>query len=278
MKEDSRSHKQESRAATRSAASTVPEQARAEARTENRTAARAKNLEFTQVRAFARAELSGWSAGEAAWLLLTCLATAGLSIWWGESPLGIVAAVAGIAYVVFSGLGKLSAYAFGLVNVLAYSHMALQASYYGEVALNLLCYLPLLAVGFATWSRNMNEQTGEVKKRSLGPGRTAALLAVALAATAALGWVLQLLGGALPFADALTTALSVLAMALSVGRYLEQWALWIVVDAVTVGMWAAAFTAGTESLAMLLMWSIYLVNGIVMLTRWAREVRSNATS
>lgn len=271
MREESHSHTQESRdAAAKSAASTPPEQARAEAETGSRG--------FTRARAFARAELSGWSAGEAAWLLLTCLTTAGLSIWWGESLLGIVAAVAGIAYVVFSGLGKLSAYAFGLVNVLAYSRMALQASYYGEVALNLLCYLPLLAVGFATWSRNMNEQTGEVKKRSLGPRRTAALLVIAIAATAALGWVLQLLGGALPFADALTTALSVLAMALSVGRYLEQWALWIVVDAVTVGMWAAAFAAGTESLAMLLMWSIYLVNGIVMLTRWTREVRSNATS
>lgn len=247
MKEDSRSHKQEGRG-------------------------------FARARAFARTELSGWSAGEAAWLILTCLATAGLSAWWGESPLGIVAAVAGIAYVVFSGLGRLSAYAFGLVNVLAYSRMALQASYYGEVALNMLCYLPLLAVGFATWRRNMNSQTGEVEKRSLGPKRTAGLLAASLAATAVLGWVLQLLGGALPFADALTTALSVLAMALSVGRYLEQWALWIAVDAVTVGMWAAAFAAGTESLAMLLMWSIYLVNGIVMLTRWTSEVRSGGSA
>lgn len=124
----------------------------------------------------------------------------------------------------------------------------------------------------------MNEKTGEVEKRSLGPKRTAALLAVALAATAALSWVFQTLGGALPFADALTTTLSVLAMALSVERYLEQWALWIVVDVVTVGMWAAAFAAGTESLAMLLMWSIYLANGIVMLDRWAREVRASTAS
>lgn len=229
-----------------------------------------------RTRSLVEARATGRRRREVAWLLLTCLVTAGFSVWWGETFPGIVAAVAGIAYVTLNGLGRLSAYAFGLVNVLAYSHMALQASYYGEVALNLLCYLPLLAVGFATWRRNMNEKTGEVEKRSLGPKRTAALLAIALAATAVFGWVLQLLGGALPFADALTTALSVLAMALSVGRYLEQWALWIAVDAVTVGMWAAAFAAGTESLAMLLMWSIYLVNGIVMLARWTREVRSNA--
>lgn len=270
MRENSRPYTQENRVTTQNAAPAAPEQTQADSKTKNRG--------FARVKAFFRAELSGWSAGEAAWLLLTCLATAGLSAWWGESPLGIVAAVAGIAYVVFSGLGKLSAYAFGLVNVLAYSRMALQASYYGEVALNLLCYLPLLAVGFATWSRNMNEQTGEVEKRSLGPKRTAALLAVSLAGTAALGWVLQLLDGALPFADALTTALSVLAMALSVGRYLEQWALWIAVDAVTVGMWAAAFAAGTESLAMLLMWSVYLANGVVMLARWTREVRTSGAT
>lgn len=219
-----------------------------------------------------------WSGAEIAWLLLTCLFTAAFSVWWGETPLGVVAATTGIAYVVLTGKGRLSAYAFGFVNVLAYSHMALQASYYGEVALNLLCYLPLLAVGLAMWSRNMDEQTGEVEKRSLGLGKTVALASAALAATAALGWILQALGGALPFADALTTTLSVLAMALSVGRYLEQWALWIVVDAVTLGMWAAAFAAGTESLAMLLMWSLYLANGVIMLARWTRQVRQNAGS
>lgn len=230
----------------------------------------------SRTRSLIETRAANWRGREIAWLLLTCLVTAGLSAWWGETPLGIVAAVTGIAYVVLNGLGRLSAYAFGLVNVFAYSHMALQASYYGEVALNLLCYLPLLVVGFATWKHNMNEKTGEVEKRLLGPKRTAALLVISLASTAVLGWALQMLDGALPFADALTTAFSVLAMALSVGRYLEQWALWIVVDAVTVGMWAAAFTAGTESLAMLLMWCIYLVNGVVMLARWTREVRTSA--
>lgn len=242
---------------------------------ENAERATASSPHANQARSLIETRITGRHKREIAWLLLTCLVTASLSAWWGETPLGIVAAVAGIAYVVLNGLGRLSAYAFGLVNVFAYSHMALQASYYGEVALNMLCYLPLLIVGFATWKRNINEKTGEVEKRFLGPKSTAALLAIALAATAVLGWVLQMIGGALPLADALTTALSVLAMTLSVGRYLEQWALWIVVDAVTVGMWATAFVAGTESLAMLLMWCIYLINGIIMLVRWTREVRAS---
>lgn len=188
--------------------------------------------------------------------------------------MGVVSATAGIAYVVISGKGRPIAYAFGAVNAIAYSCIAARAAYYGEVALNVLCYLPLMLVGFIAWRRNMNASTGEVLKRALAAcGRLACALVICLA-TASLGWVLWQMGDPLPLADALTTVMSVAAMVLSVGRYAEQWALWIVVDAVSVGMWAYAFSFGAGSVATLLMWVVYLVNGVIMHFRWMREVAS----
>lgn len=219
-------------------------------------------------------ELNGWHAPEVVWLLATCLMVAGVSLWQGEGALGIASATTGIAYVVLAGKGKLSAYAFGAVNVITYSCIAMQAAYYGEVMLNMLCYLPMMVVGFIVWRRNMDADTGEVRKRALALRMRVALGASVAMATVVLGLALRWMGDPLPFVDAFTTVASVVAMALSVGRYAEQWMLWIVVDAVSIGMWMHAFSSGFESLATLLMWAVYLANGVLMQVRWSREAAS----
>ena len=89
------------------------------------------------------------------------------------------------------------------------------------------------------------------------------------------GLVLKAINGNLPFIDSMSTVVSVVAQILSVKRLTEQWVLWIVVDVVTVIMWAVNFANGGESIATLLMWSIYLLNAVFMYIKWKREVGTN---
>ena len=65
------------------------------------------------------------------------------------------------------------------------------------------------------------------------------------------------------------------AQILSVKRLTEQWVLWIVVDVVTVVMWGINFAQGGETVATLAMWSVYLINAVIMYIRWNREGRAN---
>ena len=52
-------------------------------------------------------------------------------------------------------------------------------------------------------------------------------------------------------------------MILMAWRYMEQWVLWIVVDIVSVWMWYLTIDAnGARDIAMLVMWSAYLVNRV----------------
>ena len=81
------------------------------------------------------------------------------------------------------------------------------------------------------------------------------------------------MGGNLPFVDSMSTVVSVVAQILCIKRYVEQWVLWIVVDIVTVIMWIAAFFIGGESVATLLMWSVYLINAIIMFIKWSKETK-----
>lgn len=220
-------------------------------------------------------ELSGWKLWEVSWLLLTIVIILALAIYWQDTIIGIISATTGVACVVCTGKGKLSAYVFGIVNTLLYAIIAYQARYYGEVMLNVIYYFPLQFYGIYVWSKHMNADTHEVNKRQMKyRGKILLLLLVAFA-TMLYGYVLQGMGGKMPYVDALSTVVSVVAMMVSIKMYAEQWLLWIVVDVVTVIMWTIAFLQGNDSISTLIMWIIYLGNAIIMYFKWVKEAKEN---
>lgn len=217
-------------------------------------------------------EFRGWKFWEVAWLLIACAVITGLSIYWGDTLMGIISATTGVACVICTGKGKLSAYAFGLVNSILYAIIAYKATLYGETMLNALYYVPMQFYGFYVWSKHMNEETAEVEKLHMSMKlRVFALLGLILG-TVGYGFILKSLGDAMPFIDAFTTVSSVVAMIISVKMFAEQWWLWVAVDVFTVFMWAKAYMAGNDSIATLLMWIVYLGNAIIMCIKWEKEI------
>ncbi len=225
-------------------------------------------------RTWARNETRGWRFWEIAWLAACCATILGLALYWNEGPLGVISAVCGVVYVVLIGKGKTSAYLFGVVNVLAYSWIAFEARYFGEATLNLAYYLPTQLLGFYLGNRNANPETGEMGKRRASRG-TAAFGASAIAlGTAVYGEFLRRIGGDAPFVDALTTVASVVAMLATLKTLVEQWAIWFLVNSVTIFLWARAFWNGEENAgATLVMWALYWANAVVMWIKWEIELR-----
>lgn len=224
---------------------------------------------------FIKNELAGWKKIEVFWLLLACGVIAGLSIYWGDTLMGIISATTGVACVVCTGKGKLSAYIFGLINCVLYAIIAYGAKLYGETMLNVIYYVPMQFVGFVVWKKNMNKETNEVMKRHMkNRGRIICLVAM-IGLTIAYGFLLRHLGDAMPFVDSFTTVSSVVAMIVSIGMFAEQWWIWFVVDVFSVYMWWCNFRTGSDNMATLLMWVIYLGNAIIMLIRWEKEIKRN---
>lgn len=223
------------------------------------------------VKKYIKAELKNWRAIEVFWLFAAVITILILSIYWKDNWIGITAAVTGVACVVLTGKGKLSSYLFGIINVLFYAYTAYYAKYYGEVMLNMLYYLPMNFVGWYAWHRHMDEETGEVVKKRMSVQNSVIVFLITGIAIVIYGLILRAMGGNLPFVDSMSTVVSVVAQILCIKRYVEQWILWIVVDIVTVIMWVAAFFTGGESVATLLMWSVYLINAIIMFIKWNKE-------
>lgn len=216
-------------------------------------------------------EFEGWKFWEVSWLILACGIITGLSIYWGDTLMGIISATTGVACVICTGKGKLSAYVFGLINCVLYAIISYKAKLYGETMLNALYYVPMQFYGFYIWSKNMNEETKEVIKKAMTWKMRGLFTLLIGIGTIIYGLVLNYLGDSNPYLDSFTTVCSVFAMVISIKMYAEQWIIWVVVNIASVIMWAIAFSSGNDNIATLLMWCVYLINAVIMLIKWMKE-------
>lgn len=223
------------------------------------------------IKCFIKEEISGWKKIEVLWLFIACIIITSLSIYWQDTIMGIISATTGVACVVCTGKGKLSAYIFGLVNCVLYAIISYNANLYGETMLNALYYIPMQFVGFYIWNKNMDKEKHEVKKLHMSNKTRIKWLLIMIVGTILYGFILKYLNDAMPFVDSFTTVSSVVAMIVSVKMYSEQWWIWILVDIFSVYMWWCNFTIGNDNLATLLMWVVYLGNAIIMCIKWEKE-------
>lgn len=196
--------------------------------------------------------------------------------------IGSVAGIAGVLCVVLVAKGSIWNYLFGLVNVSMYAYISYKASIYGDAALNALYYVPMQFIGWWQWRKRgaaVSEAEAEgkgvqVKARRFNWTQRAVLAASCAAAVIAGGFILRHFGDPQPFKDSTTTVLSIVAQALMALAFMEQWALWIITNVVSVVMWVICVMRGEAHAAvMVIMWSFYLLNSINGLRVWLKLSR-----
>lgn len=195
---------------------------------------------------------------------------------------GSTAAIAGVLCVVLVAKGSIWNYAFGLVNVSMYAYISYKASLYGDAGLNAFYYLPMQFIGWWQWRKRgaamsqaeAGERSVQVKARRFTWEQRLILFLGCAAAVIAGGYVLKYLGNPQPFKDSATTVLSIVAQALMALAFMEQWALWIITNIISVVMWCICVTRGdAHAGVMVIMWTFYLLNSINGLRVWLRLSR-----
>lgn len=125
----------------------------------------------------------------------------------------------------------------GLVGVSAYAVVFFEARLLAEVGLQAVYFVTSLQAIWL-WLRGGPART-ERPVSSLPAWWWAPTLFVVAVATWALYEVLVHLRGEVPFWDALTTVLSLVAHVYLMGRYVQSWYVWIVVDTIYVPLYAS---------------------------------------
>lgn len=200
-------------------------------------------------------------------------------------PVGSVAGVAGVLCVVLVAKGSIWNYLFGVINVSLYAWISYKASLYGDAGLNALYYLPMQFIGWWQWRRRGAATSSaeaermscgadsdtRVKARSMNSVLRLALALVCAVLVVAVGFLLRSLGDPQPFKDSATTVLSIIAQALMAMAFMEQWALWIVTNILSVIMWSICVVRGdAHAGVMVIMWVFYLLNSLNGLRVWAK--------
>ena len=208
------------------------------------------------------------------WFLIigTTVVSAVSSVVAGNwDTLGFIVAVTGIINLVLCARGNIWNYAFGIVYNAIYVYISWKSRLYADSAIYLLYYLPMQFIGWFSWKKNQNQESGAVNAVHLTRRTALMLLLVAAVLIPVFAWILGLpaIGDSQPWLDATTTVVSILAMYMMVKAIAEQWYIWIVLDAVQVVKWTIATVQGEEHAAlMLVMFAFFLANAVYGLIQW----------
>ena len=178
-----------------------------------------------------------------------------------DTPLNIIAGVAGVISVVLCAKGKVTFYFIGFVQTCTYLILAWQNHFYGEVIEN-LWYFVTMIWGIFVWKSNSKQNedgTEEVLSKKFTPSQWFLSIVGTIASTVAMGYFLDRIGSAQAYTDAATNVMAIFAQLLMVRRYREQWIWWAVIDLLCIKLW---FVAGNWSMvAMYVGWTANCIYG-----------------
>lgn len=178
-----------------------------------------------------------------------------------DTPLNIIAGIAGVISVVLCAKGKVVFYFIGFIQTITYLFLAWNNQFYGEVLENLF-YLVTMIWGIFVWKKNShhnNDGTEDVIAKKFTTLQWIFSIFITLVSTIIMGYLLESIGSAQAYTDAATNVLAIFAQLLMVRRYREQWIWWLIIDLLCIKMW---FVAGNWSMvAMYIAWTANCIYG-----------------
>ncbi|MFP5594986.1 nicotinamide riboside transporter PnuC [Kluyvera sp. 142486] len=224
------------------------------------------------------------------------LGAGGYDLSWIEA----VGTVAGLLCIWLASLEKIVNYLFGLINVTLFAIIFFQIQLYASLLLQLFFFAANL-YGWYAWSRQTSQNEAELQIRWLPLPKALGWLAACVVAIALMTLyidpvfavltrvavnVMQGMGmnvvmptlqpDAFPFWDSSMMVLSIAAMVLMTRKYVENWLLWVIINVISVAIFALQ---GVYAMALeYLILTFIALNGSRMWMNSARERGSRALS
>lgn len=184
------------------------------------------------------------------------------------NPLEIIAVALGIANVALLVRRSIWNYPFGMAMVALYFGIFREARLYGEAGLQVFFFV-VQGWGWWLWAR-AGGLARMVAVEWMTPRARAAALALVAASSITIGWSMaRFTDAVMPYADATIAGASMVAQVLLAMRRIENWALWIAIDVLSIGVYlnrGLYLTAG--------LYVVFLALATAGLMQWARAARS----
>ena len=160
----------------------------------------------------------------------------------------------------------------GLVMVALYAVVFFQAKLYADAGLQVV-YFVLQIYGWYEWLHG-GKARGKLDITRLNLRLGIALVVTAAAATALMGYLLATkTDAALPYWDSTATVLSLIAQWMLARKIIENWLVWITVDLLSIGIYAAKALYPTMAL-----YAAFLTLATLGWIEWRKSLNTPATN
>jgi len=190
--------------------------------------------------------------------------------WLGTHYLEVLGVVFSLLYLVFSIRQNILLWPLGIISALLYMAVFYQSKFYADMGLNGY-YVVISIYGWILWGKGSASGDPELRVSRLGKRHALVLLVITAVAFGGIGSLLdRFTDSPVPYWDAFTTALSFTATWLLARKILENWILWIVVDAVSMGLYLYRGLYPT-----LLLFAIYTTMAVIGYLNWTRSFKTD---
>lgn len=187
--------------------------------------------------------------------------------WLSGNFVELLGAVLGIAYIFFSIRQSIFTWPVGLATSVLYVWVFFISKLYADMGLQLY-YVFISLYGWYEWRHgSQTEKDGELKISRVTTTLGFTLSVVSLLLFLAIWFVLKnYTDSPVPLADALATSLSIVATWMLARKILEQWLVWIFVDAFSIGLFW--YKNLMPTVALFVVYTIMAVAGFV---EWKKQ-------
>ncbi|WP_251620533.1 nicotinamide riboside transporter PnuC [Odoribacter lunatus] len=181
--------------------------------------------------------------------------------------LEITGTLVGVLYLWFEYKASIWLWVAGIVMPAISLLVYYRAGLYADFGINVY-YLLAGVYGWLLWLRGVSGKK-ELPVIHTPVNLVPLLLVVVVVLLGGIAWVLiSFTDSTVPWADSLTTALSIIAMWMLAHKQAEQWLVWIVVDAVSCGLY---FYKGLPFYAVL--YGLYTIIAFFGYFKWCRMIQ-----
>lgn len=155
----------------------------------------------------------------------------------------------------------------GIANNILSIVVFYRARLFGDMSLQFF-FIAVSIYGWWHWLHPDDRHRGEVKVTRIPVKATIVLVALTAAATYILVQGLRKIPGTTPWPDASTTCMSLAAQFMQSRKWIENWAVWIAVDVISIALY---IYKGLGLFALL--YAVFLAMCIAGLVEWRRDLR-----
>lgn len=168
--------------------------------------------------------------------------------------------------ILFAGRNSVHTWWTGIVGCLLFGLVFFSAKLYADTTLQIFFIITSI-IGWANWQRGGGASRLPVRRTRVTP--LAGGMCGAVVVTALYGWLLHRFTDAYaPFVDSAVLAFSVLGQFLLMGRRIENWWCWLLVNTIAVPLYTTRGLYVTAAL-----YAVFWVNAVVSLFHWRKLVK-----